>query len=486
MNSAAVAKKLFVKTYGCQMNVYDSARMADVLAPLGYAPVPTPDGADMVILNTCHIREKAAEKVFSELGRLRPLQEARRAEGQQMLIAVAGCVAQAEGDEILRRAPYVDMVFGPQVYHRLPEMVARAARTGAERGAAVLETDFPVEPKFDFLPELSAPPGAAAYLAVQEGCDKFCSFCVVPYTRGAEYSRPAAKVLAEARRLVAAGAIEITLLGQNVNAYHGEGPDGGTWSLGRLIRALAGIAGLVRLRYTTSHPLEMDEELISAHRDVPALMPFLHLPVQSGSDRVLEAMNRRHRADDYRRIVARLRAARPDLALSSDFIVGFPGESEADFAATLDLVRETGFAQAYSFKYSPRPGTPAAAMQGVEQVGEAVKAERLARLQALLGEQQLAFNRASVGRRLAVLFERPGRKPGQFIGRSPYMQSVHLAVHPAVHRAAAADDRIADGSQALPALGRLMEVEIAAAHPVSLAARLPMRPSALSVMAHGE
>ncbi len=425
-----MTKKLFVKTYGCQMNVYDSARMVDVLAPLGYSPADTPDGADMVILNTCHIREKASEKVFSELGRLRVLQDARQAEGGRMLIAVAGCVAQAEGAEILRRAPYVDMVFGPQTYHRLPEMVARAARAGAGRGERVLETDFPVEPKFDFLPEQAAPQGVAAFLTVQEGCDKFCSFCVVPYTRGAEFSRDAAAVLAEAGRLIAAGACEITLLGQNVNAYHGTGPDGRTWSLGRLIRALAELPGLERLRYTTSHPLEMNDELIAAHAEVPALMPFLHLPVQSGSDRVLSAMNRRHTAADYRRVIDRLRAARPDIALSSDFIVGFPGESDSDFQATLALVRDVGFAQAYSFKYSPRPGTPAAAMDDA-QVPEPVKVERLAALQALLGEQQLAFNQSCEGREMAVLLERPGRHAGQRIGRSPYMQAVHVDIDPA-------------------------------------------------------
>jgi tRNA-2-methylthio-N6-dimethylallyladenosine synthase len=427
----AVTKKLYIKTYGCQMNVYDSARMADVLAPLGFAPADAPDGADIVILNTCHIREKAAEKVFSDLGRLRPLKDAKAEAGGDMILAVAGCVAQAEGAEILRRAPFVDIVLGPQTYHRLPEMVARAMRAAAvPRGGAgrgILDTEFPAEAKFDHLPETASPQGVTAFLAVQEGCDKFCTFCVVPYTRGAEYSRPAADVIAEARRLVAAGVREITLLGQNVNAYHGEATDGrgGSWGLGRLVRALAEIDGLDRLRYTTSHPRDVDDELIAAHRDVPALMPFLHLPVQSGSDRILEAMNRRHTADAYRRIVDRLRSARPDLALSSDFIVGFPGEIDADFQATLDLIGEIGFAQAFSFKYSPRPGTPAALLDG--QVAESVKAERLARVQDLLAAQQRRFNEASIGRTVPVLFEKEGRHPGQLVGRTPHMQSVHAA-----------------------------------------------------------
>src|SRR5690242_12499501 len=369
-------RRLHVITWGCQMNVYDSGRMADVLAPLGYAPSPVPDGADMVILNTCHIRDKAAEKVFSELGRLRRLKERRAADGGRMILAVAGCVAQAEGEQIVARAPYVDIVLGPQTYHRLPEMVARATRAGD----AVIETDFPPEQKFDFLPDAAAPQGITAFLTIQEGCDKFCSFCVVPYTRGAEQSRPAAAIIAEAKRLVAQGAREITLLGQNVNAWHGE--QGG---LGRLLRDLAELPGLLRLRYTTSHPRDMDDALIAAHRDLPTLMPFLHLPVQSGSDRVLKAMNRGHAAADYLRTVDRLRAARPDIALSSDFIVGHPGETEADFRSTLDLVREVGFAQAFSFKYSPRPGTPAAGAP--QQVPEPEKERRLAELQALLRDQ---------------------------------------------------------------------------------------------------
>ena len=460
-----MVKKLFVKTYGCQMNVYDSARMADVLAPLGYVPVASPRGADMVILNTCHIREKAAEKVYSELGRLRALKEERRRSGGRMTIAVAGCVAQAEGEEILRRAPQVDLVFGPQTYHRLPELIARVERSrppgtsGTSGGApGVLDTDFPVESKFDYLPEAAAPQGVCAYLSVQEGCDKFCTFCVVPYTRGAEHSRPAADIVAEAERLVGAGAREITLLGQNVNAYHGRADGrtsssaaGAAWGLGRLIRRLAEIDGLDRLRYTTSHPHDMDEELIAAHGEEPKLMPYLHLPVQSGCDRILEAMNRRHTADDYRRTVERLRRARPDLALSSDFIVGFPGETERDFAATLRLVTEVGYAQAYSFKFSPRPGTPAAALE--PQVPDHVKAERLATLQALLDAQQAAFNQASVGRTLPVLLEAKGRKPGQLTGRSPAMQAVHLE----------APERL---------LGRIVETRILAAGPNSLSGRL--------------
>ncbi len=419
-------KRLHVITWGCQMNVYDSARMADVLAPLGYAPVGAPKGADMVILNTCHIREKAAEKVFSELGRLRRLQEARAAEGGRMILAVAGCVAQAEGAEILARAPYVDIVLGPQTYHRLPEMVARAARAAhGDAPGAVIDTDFPPESKFDQLPEASAPQGITAFLTIQEGCDRFCSFCVVPYTRGAEQSRPAAAVIAEARRLLAQGAREITLLGQNVNAWHGEAPDGGAWGLGRLIRALADLPGLKRLRYATSHPRDMGEELIDAHRDVSTLMPFLHLPVQSGSDRVLAAMNRKHTATDYRRIVDRLRAARPDIALSSDFIVGHPGETAEDFAATLDLVRAVGFAQAYSFRYSPRPGTPAATAP--DQVPEDEKERRLQELQSLLRQEQARFNAGCVGLTLPVLFTGPGRHPGQVVGRSPFLQPVHLS-----------------------------------------------------------
>jgi tRNA-2-methylthio-N6-dimethylallyladenosine synthase len=412
-------KRVFIKTYGCQMNFYDSARMAELVAPLGYAPAESPKDVDLVILNTCHIREKAAEKVFSELGGIRHLKNAKERRGERMVVAVAGCVAQAEGAEILRRAPFVDMVFGPQNYHRLPELIARATRTA---GDSILDTDFSPEPKFDHLPQTTAAPEVSALLTIQEGCDKFCTFCVVPYTRGAEFSRPAARVIAEAERRAAAGAREITLLGQNVNAYHGSAPDGGEWGLGDLLRALARIPGVDRLRYTTSHPRDVDDGLVAAHRDLPELMPFVHLPVQSGSDLILASMNRRHTAIDYRRTVERLRQARPDLALSSDFIVGYPGESDLDFRATLDLVAEIGFAQAYSFKYSPRPGTPAAAEK---QLPESVKAERLATLQSLLQQQQQAFNEASIGSLIPVLFEKPGRHAGQLVGRSPYLQPVH-------------------------------------------------------------
>jgi len=443
-----LAKKLHIKTYGCQMNVYDSARMADVLAPLGYILAAAPDDADMVILNTCHIREKASEKVFSELGRLKSLQSRKARHGGRMILAVAGCVAQAEGAEILARAPYVDIVLGPQTYHRLPEMVATATRaTGG-----VLDTEFPIEAKFDFLPAASTAPGVSAFLTIQEGCDKFCTFCVVPYTRGAEFSRPAADILAEARRLLDRGVREITLLGQNVNAYHGRGAEGGDWGLGRLIRALAGLPGMERIRYTTSHPRDMDADLIAAHRDVPALMPFLHLPVQSGSDRILAAMNRRHTVADYLRTVAALRAARADLALSSDFIVGYPGESDADFQATLDLVASVGFAQAFSFKYSPRPGTPAST-EG-EQVPEVVKTERLARLQDLLERQQRAFNASLVGSIQPVLLERAGRHSGQLVGRSPYLQPVHASLAPVL-------------------VGAIVPLRITGAEPNSLAGELP-------------
>ncbi|WP_368419206.1 tRNA (N6-isopentenyl adenosine(37)-C2)-methylthiotransferase MiaB [Rhodovarius sp.] len=408
-------KRLLIRTWGCQMNVYDSERMAEVLAPLGFSATESPEDADMVILNTCHIREKAAEKLYSELGRLRVVKDARAESGHATVLAVAGCVAQAEGAEIARRAPYVDLVLGPQTIHRLPEMVARASRAGG----LVLDTDFPEESKFDHLPAHRPAQGVTAFLTVQEGCDKFCAFCVVPYTRGAEASRPAAAVLAEARGLVAQGTREITLLGQNVNAYHGEGAG----SLAALLYQLAEIPGIARLRYMTSHPRDMDDALIAAHGDLPQLMPMLHLPVQSGADGVLAAMNRGHTADDFRRIVDRLRAARPDLAFSSDFIVGHPGESDADHAATLALVREIGFASAYTFKYSPRPGTPAA--RAPYQVPEAVKDARLRELQALMVEQQLAFNNSRIGAQFEVLITGPGRHPGQIAGRSPWLQAVH-------------------------------------------------------------
>jgi tRNA-2-methylthio-N6-dimethylallyladenosine synthase len=406
-------KKLFIETYGCQMNVYDSERMRDVLAPLGYAPVEAPNDADLIVLNTCHIREKATDKVYSELGRLRAHKDRRALEGKTTTIAVAGCVAQAEGEEIMRRAPMVDLVVGPQAYHKLPELIARAARKTGERLAA----DFTPAEKFDALPA-RAPDGASAFLSIQEGCDKFCTFCVVPYTRGAEYSRPLADICAEARALAEQGVREITLLGQNVNAFHGGA------SFAELLSALADIDGVARLRYTTSHPNDMSDELIALHGSEPKLAPHLHLPVQSGSDRILKAMNRKHDVARYRDIIAALRAARPDIALSSDFIVGFPGETEKDFEATLDLVRDVGFASAFSFKYSPRPGTPAAAMHG--QIAEDVKSERLTRLQEVLFAQQRQFNNDQIGVTLPVLVCGKGRKPGQLFARSPYLQAVHF------------------------------------------------------------
>jgi len=436
-------KRLFIKTYGCQMNVYDSERMADVLSPLGYAMTETPDGADLVVLNTCHIREKATEKVYSELGKLKEMREERLAEGgSRMTIAVAGCVAQAEGKEIMRRQPAVDLVVGPQAYHQLPELIARSHRARGER----LSADFAPEDKFDALaPTSRRASGVTAFLTVQEGCDKFCTFCVVPYTRGPEWSRSPETIEAEARDLAAQGVREITLLGQNVNAYAGEG------GLAALVRRLAAIQGIDRIRYTTSHPRDMDEALIAAHGEVAELMPYLHLPVQSGSDRILKAMNRAHTAESYLRVIERIRAARPDIAISGDFIVGFPGERESDFEATLALVREVNHATAFSFKYSRRPGTPAAAMPG--QVAEAVKDERLARLNALLDEQARAFNAAQVGKVLPVLFERPGRHPGQLIGRSPYLQAVH----------ATAPDRL---------IGQIVPVRIEAAARMSLGGAL--------------
>jgi tRNA-2-methylthio-N6-dimethylallyladenosine synthase len=423
-------RKLFIKTYGCQMNVYDSDRMADALAPHGYEPTLTMDDADLVVLNTCHIREKASEKVFSELGRLAEL----RAEGRNFLVGVAGCVAQAEGEEIARRAKgRVDMVFGPQSYHRLPDLIARAER--GERNpdgtlrAAVLETEFPEEDKFEHLPlaekQVIRSRGLTAFLTVQEGCDKFCSFCVVPYTRGAETSRPVEQVLTEATRLVDAGVRELTLLGQNVNAYHGLDARGRSVGLGELCARLAEIDGLARIRYTTSHPADMSDELIAAHRDNDKLMPYLHLPVQSGSDAILKSMNRRHTRADYMRIIERIKAVRPDMAMSGDFIVGFPGETDADFEQTLSIVREVDYASAYTFKYSIRPGTPGAEMDG--QVEEAVKTERLAALNALITTQMRDFGRSVVGRTLEVLIEKPGRMPGQIGGRSPYLQAVHMA-----------------------------------------------------------
>jgi tRNA-2-methylthio-N6-dimethylallyladenosine synthase len=440
MAETPAPKKLFIKSYGCQMNVYDSERMADVLAPLGYVTTDQADGADIVILNTCHIRERATEKVYSELGKIREIKEAMALDGRgAMTIAVAGCVAQAEGAEIMRRQSAVDLVIGPQAYHQLPELIARTHRARGERLAA----DFAPEEKFDVLAH--APrraDGVTAFLTVQEGCDKFCSFCVVPYTRGGEWSRPADDILAEARALAAQGVREVTLLGQNVNAYTGEG------GLAGLARRLAAIPGLDRIRYTTSHPRDMGDDLIAAHGELDALMPYLHLPVQAGSDRILRAMNRDHTARSYVDLVARIRAARPDMALAGDFIVGFPGETDADFEATLDVVREVGYASSFTFKYSRRPGTPAATLPG--QVDEAVKEERLARLNALIDDQQRAFNASKVGQTLSVLVERPGRHPGQVVGRSPYLQSVHFS-----------------GPETL--IGQIVRVRIEAAAKMSLA-----------------
>ena len=418
-----MVKKLYIKTYGCQMNVYDSARMTDTLSPLGYVETSQLDDADMVVINTCHIREKASEKVFSELGRLRKMKSARQEqENRDMTIAVAGCVAQAEGEEIARRAPWVDMIVGPQAYHTLPQLVSQLDPASRQ---AVINTDFPVEDKFDFLPEEHTPRGPAAFLSVQEGCDKFCTFCVVPYTRGAEFSRPVKSIMAEAKRLIQSGTVELNLLGQNVNAWHGEAEDGQTWSFGRLLYALAELDGLKRIRYTTSHPLDMHDELYDAHAEIPQLMPYLHLPVQSGSDRILAAMNRRHDRDTYFRIIDRLREARPNMALSGDFIVGFPGETDRDFADTLNLIDRVNYASAYSFKYSPRPGTPAAGHD--DQIDEAVKSERLAGLQQLLASQQQMFNHSKLGEVMDVLIERPASREGQKAGRSPWMQAVHFS-----------------------------------------------------------
>lgn len=419
--SAAGGKKVFVKTYGCQMNVYDSQRMADALAADGYSPTESMEEADLILLNTCHIREKAAEKVYSELGRVRLLKEERASVGRETLVGVAGCVAQAEGEEILRRAPAVDLVIGPQTYHRLGSAVARA-----RQGEKVVETEYALEDKFEHLPAPERKAvrgrGVTAFLTVQEGCDKFCTFCVVPYTRGSEVSRPVSQIVAEAERLAEAGVREVTLLGQNVNAWHGEGPDGNEWGLGRLLFRLAEIPGLARLRYTTSHPRDMDDALIAAHRDLGALMPYLHLPVQSGSDRILKAMNRRHTAADYLRLIERIRVARPDIAMSGDFIVGFPGETDVDFEDTMRLIEEVTYAQAFSFKYSPRPGTPGADMEF--NVAETVKDERLQNLQALIARQQRDFAASLLGSEIDVLLEKPGRLPGQRVGRSPWLQPV--------------------------------------------------------------
>ena len=443
MSSQAPSKRLYIKTYGCQMNVYDSERMADVLAPLGYGMTSTPEDADLVVLNTCHIREKATEKVYSELGQIKLMKQARAQAGAKMTIAVAGCVAQAEGEQIMLRQPAVDLVVGPQAYHQLPELIARAHRARGERLAA----DFAADEKFDALPLERNPDGVTAFLTVQEGCDKFCTFCVVPYTRGGEWSRPVETVLAEARDLAAKGVREVTLLGQNVNAYAGEG------GLAGLARQLARIEGLDRIRYTTSHPADMDDALIEAHAELPQLMPYLHLPVQAGSDKILKAMNRAHTAESYLKLVEKIRAARPDIAMSGDFIVGFPGERDADFEATLELVRQVGYAASFTFKYSRRPGTPAAALPG--QVAEEVKDERLARLNALIDEQQRAFNAAQVGKVLPVLFEKPGRHSGQLSGRSPYLQAVHCE----------GPDRL---------IGQIVPVRIEVAHKMSLSGVLEM------------
>jgi len=432
MNAPAAPKTFHVKSFGCQMNVYDGARMAELLEAEGLRPAGAGGDAELVVLNTCHIREKAAEKVYSEIGRL------KRADGSKPMIAVAGCVAQAEGEEIARRAPSVGVVVGPQAYHRLPELVARAAS-----GATAVDTDMPVDPKFGALPKRRRQ-GPSAFLTVQEGCDKFCTYCVVPYTRGAEASRPWAAVMDEARALIDMGAKEITLLGQNVNAWADEGR-----GLHDLIAALDRLPGLARIRYTTSHPNDMADGLIRAHGQIEKLMPYLHLPVQSGSDRILKAMNRSHSAASYLALIDRFRAARPDIAISGDFIVGFPGETEEDFAATLRIVEAARYAQAFSFRYSARPGTPAASMD--DQVPAEVADERLQRLQALLNAQQLAFNQASVGRRTSVLLERPGKRPGQKVGKSPWLQSVHLETE--------------------AGLGELIEVDIVSAGPNSLAAR---------------
>jgi tRNA-2-methylthio-N6-dimethylallyladenosine synthase len=415
------SRKVHIKSYGCQMNVYDSHRMADTLAPEGFVETAQAEDADLVILNTCHIREKAGEKVYSELGRVRKMKEAAARDGRHIVVAVAGCVAQAEGEEIIRRVPIVDLVVGPQSYHHLPDLLARAQH------GKVVDTEFPLDNKFDFLqsptPDAMRARGLTAFVTIQEGCDKFCSFCVVPYTRGAEVSRPVAAIVAEVQRLAGAGIREVTLIGQNVNAYHGDGT-GGAWTLGRLLQRLAEIPGIARLRYTTSHPRDVDNSLIAAHRDLPQLMPQLHLPVQSGSDTMLAAMNRRHTRADYLRIIGQLRDARPDLAFSSDFIIGFPGEREQDFADTMALIHEVGFASAFSFKYSPRPGTPAAEL--ADQVPEAIKNERLRRVQDVIQQLQTSFNKSCVGRTFDVLFVKAGWRPGQIVGRSPYLQPVQV------------------------------------------------------------
>ncbi|KZK84303.1 (Dimethylallyl)adenosine tRNA methylthiotransferase MiaB [Pseudovibrio sp. W64] len=450
LDKTEATRKVFIKTYGCQMNVYDSDRMNDALSNDGYVKTENPDDADLVILNTCHIREKAAEKVYSELGRIRKLKEAKAKDGKQMMVSVAGCVAQAEGAEISRRAPIVDLVVGPQSYHRLPELLNRASN-----GSKVVETEFDIQEKFKHLAtpskEAVRKRGVTAFVTVQEGCDKFCTFCVVPYTRGAEVSRKVEQIVMETERLAAAGVREVTLLGQNVNAWHGEGPDGREWGLGELLFRLAKIDGIERLRYTTSHPRDMEDSLIAAHRDLDILMPYLHLPVQSGSDAILKAMNRKHTRDDYFRLIDRIREARDDIALSGDFIVGFPGETDQDHKDTLDLIRRVTYGSAFSFKYSPRPGTPGATLE--EQIDEQVKSERLAELQDLLSTQQKDFNASLIGKTIDVLFEKEGRREGQLAGRSPWLQPVHV-------------------NAPLDLYGEIRSVEIVAASANSLEGRL--------------
>ncbi len=440
-------RKVFVKTYGCQMNVYDSERMEDALAQGGYEKTDDMASADLVLLNTCHIREKAAEKVYSEIGRIRKLKEKREAAGGKLTLGITGCVAQAEGEEIFRRAPAVDLVAGPQTYHDICEMVTRA-----ESGEKVIETEFEIEEKFARLPaptrQQTIARGVAAFLTVQEGCDKFCTFCVVPYTRGAEVSRSVSQIMDEAKRMVDAGVREITLLGQNVNAWHGTS-NGMTWTLGQLLHELAQINGLERLRYTTSHPMDMDDALIAAHGEIGKLMPYLHLPVQAGSDRILRAMNRHHTREEYLDIIARVRKVRPDIAISGDFIVGFPGETRAEFEETLEIIRAVAYAQAFSFKYSPRPGTPGAELP--EQISEDEKGERLTELQALLREQQIAFNSSRIGKTIDVLVEKRGKMDGQLIGRSPWLQSV-----------------VVDGE--VSEIGHMVPVTVTAAGPASLQA----------------
>ncbi len=420
-------KKLYIKTYGCQMNVYDTERMIDVMAPEGYEETETPEGADLVVLNTCHIREKAAEKVYSDIGRIRKMKNAKKNNGEDMVLAVGGCVAQAEGAEIMKRAPVVDMVFGPQTYHNLPDMVNKSLALKADgEKSRILDTDLAVDEKFDQLSKKAVKKKPTAFLTIQEGCDKFCTFCVVPYTRGSEFSRSIADIMADAKKLATAGVVEVTLLGQNVNAFHGVAATGEEWGLAQLIRELAKIDGFERIRYTTSHPHDMTDELLEVHRDVSECMPYLHLPVQAGSDKVLKAMNRTHDSATYIEIIRKLRERRPDIALSGDFIVGFPGETDEDFEETMELVREVKYAQAYSFKYSPRPGTPAAQME--DQIDEDIKSERLAKLQALLKEQQTEFNNSVIGKMLPVLIEAPGKTPTTAFGRSPYMQAVQINI----------------------------------------------------------